>query len=465
MDKVLTYTLRKEDMDITAGGLVNLVLKNCVKVTGHEISAAKFTPDGITCDSRLIHVSERMRPGQTLRVVLPEEKDETKLIAMPGPVRILYEDEDLIAVDKLAGEVVHPGPGHYTDTVANYVTWYLQGGDAAADNPASGSPPSSDAVSSESLSSSAAAPAENTTASAAAPAKAAAAVCTGRPASSAAVASGNPPSSAAGLRIIGRLDKETSGVLIFAKNRAAAARLQRQRREGAFVRTYLAVCEGTFPEAPGSGTPESFCDEKSGISGHGPWYRKGTIDLPLEKEPGVLMRMRVAPEGGMRAVTHYEVLKEFHAETDLPHPRHAPASSEERMEEAKGTARAHADASSPAARSLLRVTIETGRTHQIRVHMASIGHPLVGDTLYGSRAVKNPDHVKSMPDIGDTAPGKDNAPDRVGGPACAFLDDAASCGSASPGMHALLHAQEVRLRQPFTEKDLRIVSRLWQQVI
>ena len=423
MDKILTYTLREEDMDSTAGGLVNLVLKNCVKVTGHEISAAKFTPDGITCDGSLIHVSERMRPGQTLRVVLPEEKDETKLIAMPGPVRILYEDEDLIAVDKLAGEVVHPGPGHYTDTVANYVTWYLQGGDAAADTPVSGSPPPSDAVSSKSLSSSAAV------------------VCSGRPASSAAVPSGNPSSSAAGLRIIGRLDKETSGVLVFAKNRAAAARLQRQRREGTFVRIYLAVCEGTFPEAPGSGTPMSLCDEKSGIPGHGPWYRKGTIDLPLEKEPGVLMRMRVAPEGGMRAVTHYEVLEEFHAESDLLHRRHTPA-----------------------ARSLLRVTIETGRTHQIRVHMAAIGHPLVGDTLYGSRAVQNPDHVKSMPDVGRSEPGENAAADRPVGSEQAFYD-MASGRCASPGMHALLHAQEVRLRQPFTGKDLQIISQQWQQVI
>lgn len=100
MDKVLSYTLLPEDLDRTAGGLVNLVLKNCVRVTGHEISAAKFLEDGITCGGRLIHVSERMQPGQTLRVRLPEEKDAGKLIASPGPIHILYEDEDLIAVDK-----------------------------------------------------------------------------------------------------------------------------------------------------------------------------------------------------------------------------------------------------------------------------------------------------------------------------------------------------------------------------
>ena len=330
MQKVLTYTLREEDMTATAGGLVNLVLKNCVKVTGHEISAAKFTPDGITCDGALIHVSERMSPGQTLRVVLPEEKDETKLIAAEGPVRVLYEDEDLIAVDKLPGEVVHPGPGHYTDTIANRITWYLQQTSAAP---------------------------------------------------------------ASGLRVIGRLDKETSGVLIYAKNRAAAARLQRQRREGTFVRTYLAVCEGIFPAG----------------------QRTGTIDLPIEKEPGVLMRMRAAEDGGLRAVTHYEVLKELSA-----------------------------------ACSLLQVTIETGRTHQIRVHMAAIGHPLVGDTLYGTGTVQAEDHVKSMPDAGAAQAAEEFS---------AHTDFRAAYPLTGP-THALLHAAQVRLLQPFTGERLRIVSRI-----
>ncbi len=306
MDKILSYTLRQEDLEWTAGGLVNLILKNCVRVTGHEISAAKFLEDGITCDGRLVHVSERILPGQTLRVRLPEERDAGKLIATPGRIRILYEDEDLIAVDKAAGEVVHPCPGHYMDTIANHLTWYLQ--------------------------------------------------------------------DASGLRIIGRLDKETSGVLVFARSRAAAARLQRQRREGTFIRTYLAVCEGVFRE-----------EEKSGV-----------IDRDMEKVPGVLMMMRTC-EHGMRAVTHYEVLEE-HQET-----------------------------------SLVRFHIETGRTHQIRVHMAGIGHPVCGDTLYGkdAGAIENLLHVKSMPDE-----------------------------DAGGSRRALLHAVSVECRQPFTGENIRIVSEL-----
>ena len=476
MEKILTYTLREEDMTATADGLVNLVLKNCVKVTGHEISAAKFTPDGITCDGALIHVSERMKPGQTLRVVLPEEKDETKLIATEGPVRVLYEDEDLIAVDKLPGEVVHPGPGHYTDTIANRITWYLQQQAAAAGDAAKAPSGTGEEESrGEVLSPAAANLSASGTHEFAAP--------------------------ASGLRVIGRLDKETSGVLIYAKNRAAAARLQRQRREGTFIRTYLAVCEGTFPDLPDpdaegkdtpspvpyaergdavSSTPDSapyavpvpadpfgnerLCEETI-------WYKTGTIDFPLEKEPGVFMRMRVAQEGGLRAVTHYEVLKElnseeagtvvadgaevsrklkeFHAgkgtESNDGSRGHRQGDAKEEfpandhiiIEETEDETAQEQAADRSAACSLLRVTIETGRTHQIRVHMAAIGHPLVGDTIYGTHAVQTEDHVKSMPEA----------------------------GTAQTEDHALLHAAEVRLLQPFTDEPLHIASRLTEEFI
>ncbi len=333
LDKILRYTLREEDLARTAGGLVNLVLRSCVRVTGHEISAAKFLPEGITCDGALIRVNERMQPGQTLQIILPEECDAGKLLPVKGPVRILYEDEDLIAVDKEAGEVVHPCPGHYTDTVANYLTDYLK--------------------------------------------------------------------DSSGLRIIGRLDKETSGVLVFARNRASAARLQRQREEGRFVRTYEALCEGWFPENA----------------------KAGTIDRDMEKVPGVLMKMRVCAPGttGLRAVTHYEVLREFKAKE-----------SENSLKACQDAAAKEAAGPELREYSLLRLHIDTGRTHQIRVHMASIGHPLVDDTLYGSAAdTDGMDHVKSM-----------------------------AGGDGSAGRHAMLQAVCVELDQPFTGERLCIRSRL-----
>lgn len=322
MEKILSYTLQREDLEKTAGGLVNLVLRECVRVTGHEISSAKFADHGITCDGKPIHVSERMLPGQTLRILLPEDRGAEKLVPVKGPVRILYEDEDLIAVDKAAGEVVHPCPGHYADTVANYLTYYLQE-KRGQDRTAGEADPQDDG------------PSDRET---------------------------------AGLRIIGRLDKETSGVLVFARSRAAAARLQRQRQEGQFVRTYCAVCEGLFPE-----------DRKRGI-----------IDSDMEKIPGVLMKMRICEKGkGLHALTRYEVITEDRRRN----------------------------------RSVLRCRIDTGRTHQIRVHLAGIGHPLVGDTLYGTAAASPAEQVKSMAD-GRT--------------------------------HALLTAVSVECLQPFTGEKLCI---------
>jgi 23S rRNA pseudouridine1911/1915/1917 synthase len=224
MKKILRYTLTTKDLETTAGGLVNLVLKNCVWVTGHEISAAKFTPDGITCDGQLIHVSERMQPGQTLQVILPEDPEKSPMIPVKPPedcpLDILYEDEDIIALNKPAGVVVHPSPGHYKDTMANYVSYYCE---------MKGEP----------------------------------CVC----------------------RIAGRLDRETSGVLIFAKNRASSARLARQRQEGTFVRTYLAIVEGILPE------------------------EEAILQGAMAQVPGLLMKRKMtkAPDG-KKAITHYRVL-------------------------------------------------------------------------------------------------------------------------------------------------------------
>ena len=100
MDKILEYTLKEDDLSQTANGLVNLVLKNCVRVTGHEISGAKYTRDGIMVDGQRVRVTERMRPGQTLRVRLKDFDDPEKILPLAGGVEVLYEDEDLIFINK-----------------------------------------------------------------------------------------------------------------------------------------------------------------------------------------------------------------------------------------------------------------------------------------------------------------------------------------------------------------------------
>ncbi|RMH41126.1 MAG: 23S rRNA pseudouridine(1911/1915/1917) synthase RluD [Gammaproteobacteria bacterium] len=173
-------------------------------------------------------------------------------------VPVLYEDEQLIVVNKPVGLVVHPGNGHWQDTMINGL---LARYPELAQLPRAG--------------------------------------------------------------VVHRLDKDTSGVLVVARDPRAHASLVAQLQERAFARTYLAIVN----EVPIGG---------------------GTVDAPIGRHPIHRTRMSVV-EGGKEAVTHYKVKEKFR--------RHA----------------------------LLEVKLETGRTHQIRVHMSHIGHPLVGDGLYGGR--------------------------------------------------------------------------------
>ena len=197
--------------------------------------------------------------GAELRCDLPEP-EPVGLVAVDIPLAILYEDADLIVLNKSAGLVVHPAPGHAADTLVNALLHHcsdLQGIGGEL-----------------------------------------------RPG------------------IVHRLDKDTSGVLVVAKNEAAVAALVAQFSSHSVQKEYLALVWGA-PKKP-----------------------TGTVDLPVGRHPVHRQKMAVT-EKGRAAVTHYETL-----------------------------------AAGPLA-SLLRVRIETGRTHQIRVHLAHLGHPVVGDSTYG----------------------------------------------------------------------------------
>ena len=200
-----------------------------------------------------------LAPGDTLVCILPEP-EPVGLVPADIPLDILYEDSDLIVLNKPAGLVVHPAPGHAADTLVNALLHH----------------------------------------------------CTDLQGIGGELRPG----------IVHRLDKDTSGVLVVAKNEAAVASLVAQFSAHTVQKEYLALVWGK------------------------PRQLSGTVDLPIGRHPVHRQKMAVT-EKGRAAVTRYETV-----------------------------------AAGPLA-ALLRVRIETGRTHQIRVHLAHLGHPVVGDATYG----------------------------------------------------------------------------------
>ena len=254
MERV-NYICKTEDDGLE----VLTLLRRELHISTNLLRQLKVTENGILLDDVRVTVRHTVRPGQTLSILRePDSGKERRVEALEGPLDIVYEDNDLMILNKPAGLAVHPSPGHYDgDTLGNRVVFHL---------------------------------AKN----------------------------GETPT----FRAINRLDRGTSGLMTCAKNKLAAHRLEELLARDGIRRTYHAVCEGV-------GLPES-----------------GTIDLPIGRAEGFGIK-RAVREDGQRAVTHYKVLKEQNG------------------------------------RSLLEIQLETGRTHQIRVHFSHLGHPLCGDFMYG----------------------------------------------------------------------------------
>jgi len=217
---------------------------------------------GVTVDGRVPVKSFRLAGGETIAVTLP---DPEPIEARPQdiPLDVVYEDEDVIVVNKPAGLVVHPAPGHPDGTLVNALLYHC--GDSLSG-----------------------------------------------------VGGALRPG------IVHRIDRDTSGLIIAAKNDAAHLALSAQLQDHTLARTYEAVVAGNLREGA------------------------GTVDAPIGRSRTDRKKMAVTDQGGKRAVTHWEVLERFPGYTHI------------------------------------RCKLETGRTHQIRVHMAHIGHPIYGDTVYGA---------------------------------------------------------------------------------
>ena len=214
-------------------------------------------------DGKALRKSDRVQAGDRITVVLPELAEDLPLIPQDLPLDVVYEDGDLIVVNKERGMVVHPAPGHPDGTLVNALLWHC--GDSLSG-----------------------------------------------------IGGEKRPG------IVHRIDKDTSGLLIVAKNDFAHQALSAQLQDRSLSRVYEAVVRGRLRTD------------------------SGTIDRPIGRHPTDRKRMAVNEKNGRPAVTHWNVLARYAAYTHV------------------------------------RCRLETGRTHQIRVHMASIGHPLLGDGVYGS---------------------------------------------------------------------------------
>lgn len=239
------------------GRTVDTLLRRELLLSGTLVKRAKSLPEGILLDGLAAWVNLPVKAGQILSVFIGDT-DAGEVPPAEGPLDIVYEDEDLILLNKQPGSAVHPGPGHHGDTLGNFLAFYYQ-----------------------------------------------------------------KQGITAGFHPVNRLDRGTSGLMAAAKNAYTQERLRAQMHSGGFERTYLAVCRGALPSTP------------------------GVVDAPIGRAEGSALKREVRPDG-RSARTAYEVL-ETHG-----------------------------------GRALVRLVPQTGRTHQIRVHMAYLGCPLLGDFLYGT---------------------------------------------------------------------------------
>lgn len=240
------------------GEKIDTLLRRELGLSGTVIKRIKWLEDGILLDGVRAITGQRAAEGQVLSALVSDPCPRLDMAPTPGPLDVVYEDDDILVVNKAPDLPVHPGPGRPDGTLCNHIAWYYRQTGLLAD-----------------------------------------------------------------IHLVHRLDKGTSGLMVAAKHAHAQEQLKLQLHTPAFRRIYLAVCDGA------------------------PQPSAGTVDAPIARVPGSVIARRVDPEGQW-ARTRYQTLRTANG------------------------------------RSLVELELESGRTHQIRVHMAHLGCPLTGDFLYGT---------------------------------------------------------------------------------
>jgi len=240
IDRIDKYLAKK--VHLSRSQLQDLIDKGYIKVNGVTVKS-----------------SYKVKPGDIINVIIPPPED-TDIIPKDIPIQVIYEDNDLLVVNKPRGMVVHPAHGHYQDTLVNALLYKVKdlsgiGGEL-------------------------------------------------RPG------------------IVHRLDKDTTGLLVVAKNDFSHQKLSEQLKNRTLKRVYWALCEGEIP-----------WDEKR-------------VELPMARHPVYRKKMAIV-YGGKISITNFKVLERFKGYT------------------------------------LVSASLETGRTHQVRLHLSHLGFPIVGDEIYG----------------------------------------------------------------------------------
>lgn len=265
MKRIIDYTISNNDINKT----IYIYLREHF-YSAKMLSYLKHIEGSIILNGTPVFLNTIIKENDLLTVIYSEDDESENIVPVEMNLDIIYEDEDIIVINKPQDMPVHPAINNFDNTLANGLKHYFD-------------------MKNESFV----------------------------------------------FRCINRLDRDTSGLLVIAKHRLAGSILSDFMKKREMTREYNALCSGIFEE------------------------KKGTVNAPIARVGESIITRCVDFENGDNAVTHYEVIKEY---TDID--------------------------SQPA--SLLKIHLDTGRTHQIRVHMSYIGHPLLGDHLYN----KNPGNLE-----------------------------------------------------------------------